>query len=83
MGDMFSPADRVNVPQVRTPELTQEESQAVQPISAEDKRLAADQAKFIEDERLARFRGRGSTILTGGQGAADTANVNKPTLIGS
>ena len=44
---------------------------------------AAVKARFDEDERVKRFRGFGSTILTGGQGITTPANSRQLSLIGS
>ena len=48
----------------------------------EEEYLAALRAKYREDARARRYRGRAGTILTGGQGASGTAPTNTPTLTG-
>ncbi len=48
-----------------------------------DKSDAEIQAKAAEErKRLQLAQGRGSTILTGGEGVADEANIGTKTLLG-
>lgn len=51
-------------------------------IDDEDQYLASLRAKYREDARARRFRGRAGTILTGGQGVGGAAPTSTPTLSG-